>query len=107
MYHMNIIYNNQKRWRNCIILGSLLNEIEEYCKNEDSTFANPTQFISYAIRKELDHRQNNVKKLTEEQIKEKLDGWVNQIKEEMDLESRLQNAFRNSKSHTALLSENR
>jgi len=46
-----------KKWRSCIILSSMLCEIEKFCLNENNGFANPSQFINFAIRKELDRRQ--------------------------------------------------
>jgi hypothetical protein len=49
--------DEQKKWRSCILLSSQLSEIEILCKNPKSIFANPTQFINFAIRKELDRRQ--------------------------------------------------
>jgi hypothetical protein len=48
---------NKKKWRSCILLASQLSEIETFCKNSTSKFANPTQFIGFAVRKELDLRK--------------------------------------------------
>ena len=45
------------KWRSCIILSSLLCDIEKLCKNKKSVFANPSQFIGFAVRKELDFRK--------------------------------------------------
>ncbi len=47
----------QKKWRSCILLSSQLIEIENLCKNAKSSFANPSQFIGFAVRKELDLRK--------------------------------------------------
>ncbi|QLH06660.1 hypothetical protein [Nitrosopumilus ureiphilus] len=105
---MKVILGKQKKWRNCIILGSVLNEVENYCKDNGCDFANPTQFIGYAVRKELDFRKGikSSKIFTEDQIKEKLDRWIDQVKQEMELDSRLEKVFRNSKTHAKTLSEN-
>ncbi len=46
------------KWRSCIILSSLLCDIEKLCKNKKSTFSNPSQFIGFAVRKELDFRKD-------------------------------------------------
>ncbi len=43
-----------KKWTSCAILSSALNDVKNICKNTDGDFANPSQFISYAVRKELD-----------------------------------------------------
>lgn len=48
---------NQKKWRSCVLLSSQLSEIEVFCKNPKSKFVNPTQFINFAVRKELDRRK--------------------------------------------------
>ncbi len=45
------------KWKSFMILRQLLKEVELFCKNEKHGFANPTQFITYAIRKELDLRK--------------------------------------------------
>jgi len=51
----------KKKWRSCILLSSQLSEIESLCKNPKSQFANPTQFIGFAVRKELDQRKRRSK----------------------------------------------
>ena len=49
----------KSKWRSCIILSSLLSDIEKICKNEKNGFANPSQFIGFAIKKELDGLMKN------------------------------------------------
>lgn len=56
MYHM-ARRNSDRKWRSCIILSTTLSEIEKFCKIEKNSFANPTQFINFTIRKELDRRK--------------------------------------------------
>lgn len=52
--------NNQRtKWRSCILLSSLLSDVEKFCKNEKNGFANPSQFIGFAVRKELDGREKH------------------------------------------------
>lgn len=50
-----------KKWRACTILNSLLSDVEQFCKNEKNGFANQTQFINFAVRKELDLRKKRSK----------------------------------------------
>ena len=45
------------KWKSFMILRALLQEVETFCKNEKHGFANTAQFITYAIRKELDLRK--------------------------------------------------
>jgi len=47
----------KKKWRSCILLYSQLSEIERLCESPKSQFPNPTQFIGFAVRKELDLRK--------------------------------------------------
>lgn len=54
-----IVHRKQsKKWRSCILLSNTLSEIERFCKSKKTGFANPSQFINFAIRKELDRRKN-------------------------------------------------
>jgi hypothetical protein len=47
--------NQAQKWATMKILKSTKNEIQHYC-NTKGIFANPSQFITFAIRKELDRR---------------------------------------------------
>jgi len=45
------------KWTSCVILNSQLDEIKSFCGIPENGFANPSQFISFVIRKELDGRK--------------------------------------------------
>lgn len=44
-----------QKWSTIKILNSTKTEVQHYC-NTESGFANTSQFITFAIRKELDRR---------------------------------------------------
>ena len=45
------------KWSTTVILSELLLQVKEFCKDPKNGFANASQFINFALRKELDHRQ--------------------------------------------------
>lgn len=48
--------SRHEKWTSCVILTSTLSEVKKLCKNSRNGFANTSQFITFAIRKELDRR---------------------------------------------------
>jgi metal-responsive CopG/Arc/MetJ family transcriptional regulator len=46
-----------KKWRSCTLLSTLLNEVDAFCSDEKNGFANTSQFINYAVRRELEVRK--------------------------------------------------
>lgn len=50
-------HNQVRKWVTIKILSSTKNEIQQLCDNKKSGFVNPPQFISFALRKELDRRR--------------------------------------------------
>jgi len=56
MYNMKRSSRHEK-WTCCVVLTSTLDEVKILCEYDKSGFANPSQFINFAIRKELDRRQ--------------------------------------------------
>lgn len=50
-------HKQAQKWSTIKILTSTKEEIQDFCHIENTPFANPSQFISFAIRKELDWRQ--------------------------------------------------
>ncbi|WP_368423333.1 hypothetical protein [Nitrosopumilus sp.] len=49
-----MVNNRNGKWTSCIILRSTLDEVKKLCNIQENGFANSSQFISYAVRKELD-----------------------------------------------------
>jgi len=49
--------SRHEKWTCCVVLTSTLDEVKILCEYDKSGFANPSQFINFAIRKELDRRQ--------------------------------------------------
>ena len=47
----------ESKWKSVMILRSLLHEVRVFSCNDKNGFSNPTQFIHFAVRKELDRRQ--------------------------------------------------
>lgn len=56
MYNMSRV-TTQNRWTSTIILKSLLETVKDFCENEKNGFSNPSQFINYAVRRELEIRK--------------------------------------------------
>lgn len=49
--------SRNEKWTSCVILSCNLEDVKKICENKKSGFANPTQFINFIIRKELDRRK--------------------------------------------------
>lgn len=47
----------RRKWKKVNILSAQLCLIEKLCQSKNCDFANPSQFVNFAIRKELDVRQ--------------------------------------------------
>lgn len=47
----------RKKWTSYVILTSTLDDVRKLCENPRNGFANPSQFIHFVIRKELDRRK--------------------------------------------------
>ena len=97
-------------WIKVNILKSQSDQIKRLLKNNDD-FANISQFVVYAVRKEIELRKTNgMKNRTmpkdEQEIKEKLERWIARLKKEVELEYKLKKAVENDKGHTKLLSKN-
>ncbi len=45
------------KWTTAVILKSLLTDVRDFCEDQTSGFSNPTQFINYAVRRELEIRK--------------------------------------------------
>jgi len=45
-----------EKWTSCAVLYSQLDEIKSLCHIPENGFANPTQFINFVLRKELERR---------------------------------------------------
>ena len=56
MYNMKQSSRHEK-WTCCVILTSTLDEVKDLCRQSTSVFANPSQFIHFVNRKELDRIQ--------------------------------------------------
>ena len=48
-----------QKWSTVKILTSTKEEIQNFCSQENTHFPNSSQFINFAIRKELDRREDN------------------------------------------------
>jgi len=48
---------HQDKWTSTIILKSLLEAVKTFCENEENGFSNPSQFVNYAVRRELEIRK--------------------------------------------------
>jgi len=46
-----------EKWTSCVILTSTLDDVKDLCECPTSDFANPSQFVNFVLRKELDRRQ--------------------------------------------------
>ena len=49
--------NQVRKWVTIKILNSTKNEIQQLCDNKKSGFVNSSQFINFALRKELDRKR--------------------------------------------------
>lgn len=52
----NMAKNKGKKWTSTIILKSLLKTVQEFCEDDQNGFANASQFINHAVRRELEIR---------------------------------------------------
>jgi len=79
------------KWSTVKILSSLKSEVHVFCKKQKE-FSNPTQFIGYVVRKELEDRRNHGKSerkaWSEDEIKEKLEVWINETNKKAELEEK-------------------
>lgn len=48
---------NSAKWTSCAMVVSMLCDVKKFCKNSKNGFTNPSQFIAFAVRKELDFRK--------------------------------------------------
>ena len=98
------------KWAKANIVTTQIGEIQKIIKNDD-LFANVSQFVMFAVRKEIDSRKRVLKRVngkipkSEKQIKVKLEKWMHDIRKEIELDEKLRQAFKNSKSHTKILSK--
>lgn len=49
---------NTPKWKKVNVLSTQLSLIEKLCQLQDCEFANPSQFVSFVIRKELERKQS-------------------------------------------------
>lgn len=47
----------KNKWKKVNVLSTQLYLIEKLCESQDCDFANPSQFVNFVIRKELDRKQ--------------------------------------------------
>lgn len=52
-----IRHNSDQKWKKINILSSQMLQIKKICKKESNGFANPSQFVNFVLRKELDERK--------------------------------------------------
>jgi len=101
----------KSKWAKVNILRTQIEEIQKITKNDD-LFANVSQFVIFAVRKEIDSRKRVSKRIGnakipkgEKQIKAKLEQWMYDLRKEIELDEKLRQAFKNSKSHSQNLSK--
>jgi len=101
----------KSKWAKVNILRTQIEEIQKITRNDD-LFANVSQFVIFAVRKEIDSRKRVSKRMNntkipkgEKQIKAKLEQWMYDLRKEIELDERLRQAFKNSKSHSQNLSK--
>lgn len=101
----------KSKWAKVNILGTQIQEIQKIIRNDD-LFANVSQFVIFAVRKEIDSRKRVSKRMSnekipkrEKQIKAKLEQWMYDLHKEIELDERLRYAFKNNKSHSQNLSK--
>lgn len=97
----------EAKWSTIKILSSLKSEVNAFCQKQKE-FANPSQFIAYAVRRELEERQTHGIKyyISNEEIKNKIQFWKDELQKRIELEERLEKAFEgNKKTHAKYLSQ--
>jgi len=97
-----------ENWTKVNILTSQSKEIAKILKKGE--FVNMSQFVVFAVRKELDLRkriQAGTKNsgIDEKEIKEKLESWIEELNKKAILDEKLKKAFEKSKNHTKTLSK--
>lgn len=95
------------KWSTIKILRSLKSEVETIC--ESNEFSNPSQFIAYAVRKELEERSKNrlpERRLDDVEIKQKLESWIAELRTTIEMDEKLRLVQEKDISHTKKLSMN-